>query len=282
MAFATTFRHSPTEPVRGREVDVNLDALGVYVDGTFLPLTGGTITGNLTVTGNTTLTGTLSINGAWDGWIGANETWTYASATTFTITGDLSGKYQKGDKLKLTQTTVKYFYVVSAVHAAGTTTVTLTGGSDYSLANATITSPFYSKVATPQGFPDWFNYAASWTGSVSNPVIGNGSIISRFKISERIVFVKINVFMESTTTYGSGSYSFSVPVSSASGVGLSLGSAIGSNAGVSIDNGVSVMTAAATVITPVVDSLTRAAWTNTNPFAWGTGDQAYVDVQYEI
>lgn len=38
MAFATTYRHSPTEPVRGREVDVNFDALGKYVDDTFIPL----------------------------------------------------------------------------------------------------------------------------------------------------------------------------------------------------------------------------------------------------
>lgn len=52
MAFATTFRHSPTEPVRGREVDANLDALGVYVDGTFLPLAGGTMSGNIAMGGN--------------------------------------------------------------------------------------------------------------------------------------------------------------------------------------------------------------------------------------
>lgn len=212
MAFATTFRHSPTEPVRGRELDVNFDALGVYVDGTFLPLTGGTITGNLTVTGNTTLTGTLAINGTWDGWIGSGETWTYASATTFTISGDLTAKYRKGDKIKLTQTTVKYFYITIASHSAGTTTITVTGGSDYSLANAAITLPFYSKMDTPTGFPDWFNYTLSWTADSSNPAIGNGTIESRFTIDRLTVTAQINIQMGNTTTFGADSWRFSFPL----------------------------------------------------------------------
>lgn len=152
MAYATTFRHSATPEVRGRELDANLDALGVYVDGTFLPLTGGTITGTLTVTG------TLAINGAWDGWIGANETWTYASATTFTVASDVTSKYRVGDKIKLTQTTAKYFYLVAISYSAPNTTITVTGGTDFTLANAAITSPFYSKLETPQGFPNRFAF----------------------------------------------------------------------------------------------------------------------------
>ncbi len=44
-----------------------------------------------------------------DGWQPANETWTYASATTITVPSGAASKYAKGDKIKLTQTTVKYF-----------------------------------------------------------------------------------------------------------------------------------------------------------------------------
>lgn len=87
-----------------------------------------------------------------DGWIAAGETWTYVSATTFTITGDKSAKYYPGMRLKLTQTTPKYFIVV-AVTVSTDTTITVYGGSDYTLANAAITSPYYSTAKTPAGFP---------------------------------------------------------------------------------------------------------------------------------
>ena len=78
-------------------------------------------------------------------------TCTYASASTFTMAGDQTTVLSKGDRLKLTQTTAKYFYVIGVSHSAGTTTVTVTGGTDYTLANAAITTPFYSKEASPAG-----------------------------------------------------------------------------------------------------------------------------------
>lgn len=102
------------------------------------------------------------------GWIAALETWTYASSDTaaggststngvstytFTITGDLTSKYSAGMKIKLTQTSDKYFIITKVEHSAGTTTVTIFGGTDYTLANAAITLPYYSMVSSPQGFP---------------------------------------------------------------------------------------------------------------------------------
>lgn len=78
----------------------------------------------------------------------------YASATTFTIAGDWTSVLQKGDKIKLTQTTVKYFVVKSVSYSAPNTTVTVYGSTDYSVADATIASPYYSKANNPQGFPD--------------------------------------------------------------------------------------------------------------------------------
>ena len=92
-----------------------------------------------------------------DGWTSANETWTYASATTFTISGDKTSKYQVGDKIRLTQTTVKYFYITVISYSAGTGLTTMTvsatvGGTAYSVANAAITAPYFSKMETPQAF----------------------------------------------------------------------------------------------------------------------------------
>lgn len=93
------------------------------------------------------------LNGMLSSWIPALETWTYASATTFTIGGDKTGKYQKGDKIKLTQTTVKYFRITNITYSSPNTTITVDGFGIYTVANASITSPYFSKADNPQGFP---------------------------------------------------------------------------------------------------------------------------------
>lgn len=99
-----------------------------------------------------------------DGWIGFGAAWTFASSTTFTISGDVTDKFETGTKIKLTQTTTKYFYVVSSSYSSPNTTVTITGGSDYTLANAAITNPAYS-YASPPDFPEWFNWTPTYTGN---------------------------------------------------------------------------------------------------------------------
>lgn len=108
-------------------------------------------------------TGSARFSGIHDGWVDANETLTYASATTFTCSAALAAILGAGDRIKLTQTTVKYFYVVSV----SGTTITVTGGSDYTLANAAITLPFYSHAVTPVGFPGSFAFAPTKTGWTS-------------------------------------------------------------------------------------------------------------------
>lgn len=116
-----------------------------------------------------------------DGWTDdIAVTWAYTSATTFTVTGDQTVKFSKGTRIKLTQTTVKYFVVVASSFAAGTTTVTITGGSDYTFANAVISANYYSYAANPQGYPGWFAYTPTITGFSGSPattarfsVVGN-------------------------------------------------------------------------------------------------------------
>ena len=99
-----------------------------------------------------------------DGWTPANDIWTYASATTFTIVWDVTWKYQIWDRIKLTQTTVKYFVVLKVVFSTGTTTITITGGTSYTFANAVVSLNYYSKEASPQWYPNWFNYSPTWGG----------------------------------------------------------------------------------------------------------------------
>ncbi len=116
------------------------------------------IAGAQTITGQKTITSPL-FTGTLDGWIAAGETWTYASATTITVPSGAVSKYQIGDKIKLTQTTVKYFSIVGVAD----TLLTITGGDDYTLVDAAITLPYYSKIENPQGFPHWFNWTPAYS-----------------------------------------------------------------------------------------------------------------------
>lgn len=94
----------------------------------------------------------------WDGWTEVTHTWTFASANSITVPSGAGDRYKIGDKIKITQTTDKYFYVL----AVADTTLTVSGGSDYTVANAAITNPKYSKQDNPQGFPDWFIFTPTW------------------------------------------------------------------------------------------------------------------------
>lgn len=81
------------------------------------------------------------------------------------INADVTALIGVKDRIKLTQSTAKYF-IVTAVGAfsGGATLVTVFGGTDYTLANTTITSPFYSHVQNPFGFPPSPN---KWTVTAS-------------------------------------------------------------------------------------------------------------------
>ncbi len=122
------------------------------------------------------------------GWFGSTMTWTYVSGSTFTVAGDYTGRFSVGDKIKLTQTTVKYFYVCKSTFTgvSGLTSVLVTGGNDYSLANAAITSPYLSHSSNPTGFPSWFNYTpiySSGWGTVT-------TVTGLFKIEGKQLFVR--------------------------------------------------------------------------------------------
>ena len=109
--------------------------------------------------GDFTFQGNVSVSSivGWDGWIPAQETWLYDSSDdptyTFNINGNKTGKYSAGMKLKLTQTSEKYFYIAAVSYSSPNTTITVNGAGLYNISNAAITSPYYSHHASPLGFP---------------------------------------------------------------------------------------------------------------------------------
>jgi hypothetical protein len=114
--------------------------------------------------------GSGGAGGVGDGWTAGTGTWSYTSADAPTFISSVpdadAALMNVGDRWKITQTTVKYFIVVAkGSPSGGFTPVTIYGGTDYTLANAAITSPYWSHVKSPLGFP---TSPAKWTVTVSD------------------------------------------------------------------------------------------------------------------
>lgn len=137
----------------------------------------------------------IACNSEFDGWRSANETWTYASATTITVPSGATGKYAVGDKVRIYQNnTTKYFYIVTVA----STLLTITGGSDYTLTSSTINNPCTSRRATPAGFPGRF----SWTTSWSNLTVGNAVDTSTFTMNGKEVTLSVRLVLGNTSSVG--------------------------------------------------------------------------------
>jgi hypothetical protein len=105
---------------------------------------------------------TLSVLLGAASWIPVGDTWTYASATSITVPTDATATYQKGWGIRFKQGgSYKYMYITGVA----ATTLTVNGGTDYSVANAAITDVYYApNPAGAFGFPAYFNYTVSITG----------------------------------------------------------------------------------------------------------------------
>jgi len=188
------------------------------------------------------------------GWIPVSDTWTYASATSFKITGkDVRYRFPKGTKIKLTNSGTKYFYVVATAFSTDTT-ITITGGSDYNLASATISGQAYSYAAAPQGFPQWFNFTPTlYTGWSALPT---GTYI--FKIIGRLCIYPVD--MGAGTSNGT-SAELSIPV-------VASGMTKGGANGYAVDNGTTLTGASRWRITGADNkvqfytNMATGAWTN--------------------
>ena len=194
-----------------------------------------------------------------DGWIATADTWTYASASTFTISGvNRTSIYTAGTRLKFTQTTTKYAVVVSSTFSTNTT-VTIAVNTDYTIANAAITSPYYSYQSKPQGYPSFFNYTPTYTGFSANPTTGTAF----FSVNGGICHV---FHTESAAgTSNATSFTITTPVAPNSTVatngvsGLGQGTDNGSN----LTAPISIFCTGGSTTLTLYKDISGTAWTNT-------------------
>lgn len=234
------------------------------------------------------------------GYTAAGESWTYASATTITVPTDATTKYQRGNIIKITQTTGGTKYGVITTVAA--TLLTIEWLNSATLANEAITSPYYSSNATPLGAggiahemlstgSDWA--WDSWTPTLANLTLGNGTLTARYKQVGKTVFYRFVFTLGSTSAVGTGP-TFTLPTSpktiGGSGSGsIKVGDSHYEDNGVSSVEGMVYMSAASPTSTVTLVTLNSggtyvqgATVSATAPFTFGTGDEIRASGFYEV
>lgn len=142
-----------------------------------------------------------------DGWISTALTLTYASASTVTVAGDQTTIFTKGTRVKFTQTTVKYYTVVSSSYSSPNTTITFAVNTDYTVANAAISAISYSYCANPQGYPILFTTSATEKIFIMGnkmTKIGTGTIVANGSASGAATTVTYNTAFASILSVMTG------------------------------------------------------------------------------
>lgn len=126
----------------------------------------------------------------------------------------------------------------------------------------------------------WTSYTVTWGGTTTNPTLGNGTLTGRYLQAGKLVIYSIQLTIGSTTTFGSGTYTFTLPVAARS-----------ASPRLPIGDVACYDTSAATARLGDCDTFsttTVAAFTNDNvrvtnaaPFAWATGDTIAIQGMYE-
>jgi hypothetical protein len=204
------------------------------------------------------------------GWISVSDSWTYASASTITVPSGATSLYQKGDKIKWTQTTVKYGVIVTVAD----TLLTIAVNTDYVVTNAAISAISVSHAESPVGFPDYFNFTASFGNFGS----GSSTYAGRFSLKGRTATIWVHaVIGAGGGVFGQISFA-SLPIPALDLKNYEWASAIlmdangsywsafvsGSNFWIRGTNGQFAATSA------------------TSPFTWAVGDSLDVTGTYEI
>ncbi len=134
----------------------------------------------------------------------------------------------------------------------------------------------------------WQPYTVSWTAATTNPSIGNGTIAGRYVQLGKTCILVIGLTMGSTTTYGSGNWSFSLPKTAKNTTGINFfGVAHFRKVGTANYERIAQIAPAlsTTVISLFTDPTQGSNSINisaTVPFTWGGGDSLGFQITYEI
>jgi len=132
----------------------------------------------------------------------------------------------------------------------------------------------------------WTSYTPTWTSTGTAPVLGNGTIVGYYAKVGRLVTAKIAMEGGSTTTFGTGSYSFTLPLTAAvTGIAANNFAHVGSwataNSGVAYYSIVAMITQSAPTVVQGLVSGTANFFGATAPATWNASSQFVCTITYE-
>lgn len=132
----------------------------------------------------------------------------------------------------------------------------------------------------------WTSYTPTWTSSGTAPAIGNGSLTGDYMRAGALVIFRIVLTMGGTTTYGTGTYSLSLPVAAATGIGRQVLTGGARDASATADYVIhGVITDASTTVSlralPGTAGNALANMSPTVPFTWASSDVLTIGGTYE-
>lgn len=128
---------------------------------------------------------------------------------------------------------------------------------------------------------EWTEYRPTWTAVTSNPAVGNGTLVAAYKqvgYDGATVHIRLRLRSGSTTTYGTGLWSFTLP----NGLDPITPQVLHGFCG--NDTGTDRHTVAAYLTTGGIDRISSAGGqglTNTSPFTWASGYQLILGGTYQ-
>ena len=170
-------------------------------------------------------------------------------------------------------------------HTASATTATIVRGQEGTTARQHDQDTPWVHTATAVDFGDvWLAYSPAWTAT-SNPAIGDGTISGAYQIQGKILHVRIEILMGSTTTFGNGDWEFGLPANVSAIAGASqTGSVWAEDSGANFYTGSAIIGSATTLFDRFKISGNNIAtfWQSTAPHVWASGDRLVLNAVVEI
>lgn len=145
-----------------------------------------------------------------------------------------------------------------------------------------LTAPLLHSATEDTG---WTDYTPVWSSSGTLPVLNNGTIKGSWCRVGKLLHCRINQFMGSTTTYGTGDYSWTLPTAAAVVTGFAslpiwTGSAMCLDSTLAYKLGVLSVSSGASVV-GVLENTAGNIWGQTHPQTWAVNDYLAFNFIYE-
>ena len=210
---------------------------------------------------------------------GTNTTSSFTNLSTWTFNHNLNSQYvviqttdSNGNQIipqNIALTNANTATITFPTPESGIAIASL-GGVGTSAATASYVAPYETA---------WTAYTPVWTAASSNPVIGNGTIVGYYKLIGKTCFVRGNVAMGSTTTFGSGEWYISMPFTASNSDGILMTANLldnttawynatvnGARAGFNYKSAIQYQNTGGTADS--IASTTPFTWTNSDRFIW--------------